>query len=407
VSKVLDSLTIKFNDLVGDKLSSYLKSRKIPYAISLLLILGFLYQQLTGILFKKVPIDYSRLMIYALLICLAILLFKLPRIVYYLAISLVLIIHLFYFTQFISNLDQDQFSTRDDAVELSTRALINGENPWNNVPDLDVPATTGPASILFALPSVLIFGKINILTFVFWIVFFLILLFGDIGKENNTFPILVMLFVIGIFEFSHSLFWSLDELYFPFALIPIAVWGARRKRWILVGIILSSTIFFRLNYIFVVIGFLLWFLFNEEYQLSDLWKIGLGAVIAGVIILLPFIIVGGQDFLNHNPFIFALSIVDSVSLPNNNIFYQGLNYIGNILGFRVLQILKLVFILGVMLLIAVRLRNIRHPYWHVTAGAFLAQSIAWVSLQFPKDYALFFVLPVFLAISNTKKEMVG
>ena len=394
------------NNIGGEKVSTYLKSRKIPYAISVLLILGFLYQQLTGILFKKVPIDYSRMLIYTLLICLVILLFKLPRFVYYLAISIVLIIHLFYFTQIISNLNQDQYSSRDDAVELTTKAFINGENPWNNVPDLDVPATTGPASILFALPTVLLFGKINYLTFVFWIVFFFILLLGDLSKENNTFPVLVLLFVIGVFEFSHTLFWSLDELYFPCVLIPISFWFALRKRWILVGIILSSIIFFRLNYIFVVIGFLLWFLFNEDYQLKDLLKMGLGAVIAGLIILLPFIIVGGQDFLNHNPFIYAFSLVESGSLPNNNILYQGMNYIGKILGFRLLQVMKLVFILGVMLLLAVRLRSVKHPYWHITAGAFLAQTIAWVSLQFPKDYELFFVLPLFLAISNTNKEMV-
>lgn len=167
MSSVFNSLSITLNNLGGEKVSNYLKSRKVPYAISVLLILGFLYQQLTGILFKKVPIDYSRMLIYTLLICLAILIFKLPRIVYYLAISIVLIIHLFYFTQIISNLNQDQYSSRDDAVELTTKAFISGENPWNNVPELDVPATTGPASILFALPTVLLFGKINYLTFVF------------------------------------------------------------------------------------------------------------------------------------------------------------------------------------------------------------------------------------------------
>lgn len=178
--------------------------------------------------------------------------------------------------------------------------------------------------------------------------------------------------MIGIFEFSHTLFWSLDELYFPYVLLPIAFWLALRKKWILAGMILSSTIFFRLSYTFIVIGFLLWFLFNEDYQIKDLWKIGFGAVIAGIIILLPFIIVGGQDFLNHNPFIYAFSLVESGSLPNNNIIYKGFNFIGNILGFRLLQVMKLVFILGVMLLLAVRLRSVKHPYWHITAGAFLA-----------------------------------
>lgn len=405
MSRMLDSLTTTINNIGGEKVN-YFQSRKIPYAISVLMLLGFLYQQLTGILYKKVPVEYSRLMIYALLACLVILIFRLPRFVYYFAVSIVLIIHLFYFTQFISNLNQDQHSTRDDAVELTTKAFIRGENPWSSVTEMDVPATTGPASILFAIPSVVFSGKINYLTFIFWITFFLLLLLGDLDKENSTFPILVLLFVIGVFEFNHTLFWSLEELYFPYILFPIAFWLAIRKRWILVGVILSSTVFFRLNYLFVVIGFLLWFLFNEEYQLNDILRIGLGAVVAGLLILLPFIIVGGQDFLNHNPFIHAISLASSGSFPNNNILYQGMNYLGNLFGIRLLQAMKLLIFLGIMLLLAVRLRSTSHPYWHITAAAFMAQTIAWVSRQFPEDYELFFILPLFLAISHTNKEMI-
>jgi hypothetical protein len=218
-------------------LPEYLRAKVAPFeqtitAVPLILLFALLYELLAGkSSIDGIPKGYFSLLAYVLLFCLIALFLKLPRWIPYFAIILAIIIHVFYFTQIIAKFDQDANSTRDDAVEMTTKAFLRGENPWNNMPELGVQATTGPASILLAMPFVMIFGEINLLTFLFWVLIFAISLVGDIQNKNNSFPILSLLFITGIFGFSHTLFWSLDELYFPFWHVAIAALLAQTIAW--------------------------------------------------------------------------------------------------------------------------------------------------------------------------------
>jgi hypothetical protein len=191
----------------------YLKSREYSYVFVGMLMLGFLYQQLTGITSYDIPagilLNYSRFMIYTTIVGLTSIFFKLPRLITYAVLLFMALAHITFFTQVISKLDHDEFSTRDTAVEMTTQAFLQDKNPWNNVSELEVAATTGPASILLALPVMFVFDEINWLALLFWCIFLVILLVDDIQEMNNTFPVLIMLFMIGLFGFTHTLYWSL------------------------------------------------------------------------------------------------------------------------------------------------------------------------------------------------------
>ena len=386
----------------------YLKSRRYAYVLVLMLWLGFLYQQLTSSVSFEIPIEifthYSSLMIYLSLFGLSALLIKFPRWTIYVSLILMVFVHVIYFTQIISKLDHDEFSTRDAAVETTTQAFLQGENPWNDTLESGVPATTGPASILFALPSVLAFGEINWLAFLFWCVFFMILLIGDLQEKNNTFPILVMLFVIGILGFTHTLYWSLEELIFPYLFVVFAYWSIIRHRYILSGIFLAIAVLFRLNYVFIILAFLMWYGINKEFSVKILIKIGIGAVIATIIILTPFILVGGRDFLENNPFTLAVAMSSVANWPANNVFFRLLNFLGRNFGEEWMRAIKLTIVIALMLIISLNLRRLHHPFIHIAFAALLSITIAWISPDLSNDYILFIIIPAFIAISLARGE---
>ncbi|MCK4725257.1 MAG: hypothetical protein KAT29_05635 [Anaerolineales bacterium] len=403
---------MKFTDSPSlSPIINYLKSRRYASVLVTMLMLGFIYQQLTGSVSNEIPdevfTDYSRLKIYTTILALISLSLKFPRWTLYVLLLLMVLIQVAYFTQIISKLDHDEFSTRDAAVEMTTQAFLQGKNPWNNVYELSVPATTGPASILFALPTILAFGEINWLAFFFWCVFFVILLIGDIQEENNTFPILVMLFVIGIFGYTHTLNWSLEEFYFPYLFIMFAYWSIIRSRYVLSGILLAVAILFRLNYVFIVLGFLMWYCIYKEFSVKIFLKIGIGAIIATIIILTPFILIGGRDFLEYNPFSSAVAMSGLVNWPANNVFFRLLNFLGRMVGEDWMRIIKLVMLVMLMSITSLSLRRLHHPFIHITFAAFLTITVAWISPELPNDYILFFIIPAFIAISLAKGETPG
>jgi hypothetical protein len=384
-------------------ITDYLKSRKLPIAVLLMLSFGLLYQSITGMGIRDAPVAYLRYSFYGLLLVLALLVFRSPRWAIYSAITLVLIIHLYFYTQIISKLDHDAASTRDNAVEMTTKAFLRGENPWNHVSELGVPATTGPASILLAIPFLLIFGEINWLAFLFWILVFLILFSGEFRERNSAFPFLSLLFLTGLFGFTHTLYWSLEELYFGYIFIPLAFWSVNQQRLFLAGALLAIAVLIRLNYVFVVLAFLLWYISTSSFKPINLLKLGLGAVIASLAVLVPFILVGGKEFWAHNPFISALSMSGSETWPSNNIFFRGLNFLGRNLDQWSMRIIKLGIISGSILIAAILLKNIQHPFWTITVAAFLTQTVAWFS-RLPADYVLMIVLPAFIAIAFTSRK---
>ncbi|MCX7009537.1 MAG: hypothetical protein NTY53_20215 [Kiritimatiellaeota bacterium] len=116
---------------------------------------------------------------------------------------------------------QDAFSDRNEAVENAARAMLQGTNPWNARSVLGLPITTGPSSILLAVPSVKLTGRINLLTFSFWALFLGLLLAGDLLRRNGSFVLLGLLVLLPWTGVLHTLHWSLDELYYAVILLPV------------------------------------------------------------------------------------------------------------------------------------------------------------------------------------------
>ena len=389
----------------------YLKSRGYSYVFVGMLMFGFLYQQLTGItsydIAREILLNYSRLMIYTSFVGLISLFFKFPRWIFYAVLLLMALVHITFFTQVISKLDHDEFSTRDAAVEMTTQALLLGNNPWNNVSELGVAATTGPASILLAIPVVLVFGEINWLALLFWCIFFVILLVDDIQEMNNTFPVLIMLFVIGLLGFTHTLYWSLEEFYFPYLFIMFAYWSIIKSRHMLAGFLLAVAVLIRLNYIFIIIAFLLWYGTYKKFITKDFIKIGIGSMIAAIIIITPFILIGDTDFVNYNPFRTAFALSNLAEWPANNLFYQLLNFLGRNVSETWLRIIKLLVVVGLLTIASRYLRKLPHPFVHITIAAFLTVTVAWISPDLPNDYILLIAIPAFIAVSLLKSGVLG
>jgi len=388
-----------FQQTAGIPAIHYLRSRAIPYAFPLAaLMLILLYQIFTF------PQNFSGKIVYALLLSLLALFLKAPRWMLHLLLLGGLLLHIYFYTQVASRGEIDAISTRDDAVEAATKVFLRGENPWNHTVGLGAQATTGPASILVALPWVYLFGEINWLASLFWIMFFLILWLGDIRWRNNTFPVLVLLFIMGVFGFWHTLFASLDELYFPYLFFVTAYACILTGRPFLAGALFATIVLFRLNHVFTMLGFLFWYWSDKRFSFQNLLKLGIGFMVGAVFILTPFVIIGGQEFFTaNNPFVRAFSL-SGASWPESHFIFSALNALGTLIGPGGLRVVKLGLVLGMMLGVTWRVRPLRlhHPFWHVTVGAFLAHTLAWFPAEVSMDYALTFVLPAFIAVAFTE-----
>ncbi len=392
--------------------TGYLRERLKPPVLVVALMVGLLYQQLNGIQGdllpegypELIPAEYSNWMVFLLGLGLVMLVFRPPRGLFYGLVTLILAVHVLCYTQDISRLDQDGISNRDDAVEMTARAFLRMENPWSSVPELGMKATSGPASILAALPFVLVFNDINWLAALFWFALFGLLLVGDLRGCNRTFPVLVMLFVIGFLGFTHTLFWSLEELYFPYILVGIGYLTVTRGRFYLTGALLGAALMFRLSYAFVALGFLVWYYLNISQSGKNLLKLLAGMAAAAAVILAPFILVGGPEFWSDNAILYAFSMSANAEWPSSNIFFRGLNFLARQVGEGVLRFLKLGLVGASLLFFSFQLRRLRQPFVHITLAALLALIIAWFPPHVPKDYQLFVVIPAFMAVAYTSKK---
>jgi hypothetical protein len=82
---------------------------------------------------------------------------------------------------------RDLRSDRDEAVEISARALLTARNPWLDRTPLNNAITTGPTSILIAAPAVACTGDVQALSLAFWSALLLILAACDIFRRNDRF----------------------------------------------------------------------------------------------------------------------------------------------------------------------------------------------------------------------------
>jgi len=374
----------------------YLKSSTIQFGLPSALILIFIYEIVT----KSIPYAYSVWIVLLLLMTIVLVLFRSPRWIIYAFLLITLTVHIFVFVNIVSKGDQDPGSTRDEAVEIAARATLHGENAWNK--DVGAPITTGPTSILLALPFVFLFGEINWLTFIFWMVFCLVLLWNDLIYQNHSWPIMVLFLILGHFGFEHTLYWSLDELYYPFLYLTLAYFLINRGSFLIVGMLMAAVLLSRFSYFFMIMGFGFWYLFSFPFNGHHIFKMGAGFVLGAVIILLPFVIIGVKDFWNNNFWILAYNI-SGAPWPDTNFFFRLLNHLNAQIGPDAMRWVKLGLVLSLMVSLSWGLRFLKviHPFWHVTLGAFLAHTIVWLPAHLPMDYALIFVLPAMLAISNT------
>lgn len=374
----------------------YLQSPIQPAGLVALLMCVNLYLILTH------PKPYPLAMLVAALEILVggVLLLRKARVLAYALLVAALIIRVFVFVHVVANGSQDPQSTRDEAVETTAGALLHGENAWNANPGVGV--TTGPTSILLALPFVLAFGQINWLSFAFWLLLLLALLWSDILHQNNTWPMLAMFFLLGWFDIEHTLYWSLEELYYPVLYLGLAYLLARRGAWWGVGALWAAALLSRPNYAVLVLGFALWLLMTYPFQWRTLGKLAVGFAAATILVLLPFVMIGGKDLLLNNPWRFALSFTGA-TWPDTNFVFHALDQLNTRIGKDAMRVAKLGATLAALLGFAWALprRHISHPYWHLAAAGLIAHTVIWVPPQFSSDYTLMFALPALLAISMT------
>lgn len=267
--------------------------------------------------------------------------------------------------------------------------------------------TTGPTSILLAVPFVGAFGQINWLTFIFWALFFLFLLACDVYLRNNSWATFVLVFVLGLFDIDHTLYLSLEELYYPILYLALAYALTTRRQWWWIGALLAASVLSRPSYLFLLLGFGLWYVFSLSFNWREVMQMGLGFVLGGVIILLPFVVIGGGDLWANNPWRYAVNF-SGATWPETNFIFSSLNQLNAQIGADVMRWVKLGLTLLLLTGIAWGLRraNVRHPFWHITAGAFIAHILVWLPAHLPKDYSLIFVLPAMLAIAMTPVQVV-
>jgi hypothetical protein len=153
---------------------------------------------------------------------------------------------------------QDPGADRDDAVEIACRAVLHAHNPWSKHTPLHNPISTGPASILVALPFVALTGGIVSLTFLFWMLVAGCAIAGDRARRRDAAVVMIQLLQLGLFDTHTMRYWALDELSFAVPLFLVAWQLAIRRRYALTGVILAATLLWRASYALPVLGFLAW-----------------------------------------------------------------------------------------------------------------------------------------------------
>jgi len=371
-------------------LSTYLVARYRVTALSVLILLAIFYPFAAK---GAPPAVFAALC--AVGACLAL---RAPRWACYAAllVALLLLVSDYVFTIAVGA--QDSQSDRDEAVELAAESLLAGSNPWANPTQLNTPITTGPASVLLALPSVLTTRHVDALSWLFYALFLGLLCAADLQRRNDTFMPLGLLFLSGFLGIQHALYWSLDELAWAY-LVLVAAWWLRTNGWPMgAGAGLAFALCSRASYGFPVFAFLCWDRYRPDGR-RDLLRLAIGAALAAALILAPFVIVARADLIAHNPFTVAGHML-AAPWPDTNLVFRSLNASLGSLPPAPLAIVK-----GTLPLLAIwyGARQMRrgapaHPFWHMTFAALLADLFVYPT-QLSDDYALFFSIPAFFAVA--------
>jgi len=375
-------------------LSSYLAARYRAGALSTLILLAIFYPFAA----KGAPPSVF-VALCAVGACLAL---RAPRWACYaaLVVALLLLISDYVFTIAVG--PQDSQSDRDEAVEQAAESLLAGTNPWAHPTQLNTPITTGPASVLLALPSVLTTHHVNAVSWLFYALFLALLCAADLQWRNDTFMPLGLLFLSGFLGIQHALYWSLDELAWAY-LVLVAAWWLRTNGWpMAAGAGLAFALCSRASYGFPVFAFLCWDRYRPDGG-RDLLRLAIGTAGGAALILLPFVIVSGADLLTHNPFSVAGQML-AAPWPDTNAVFRSLNASLGWLGPVPLAIVKGTLALFAIWYSAWQARDSApaHPFWHMTFAALLADLLVYPT-QLSDDYALFFSIPAFFAVAYSAR----
>jgi len=356
--------------------------------------LGLLFLVLS--IFRYLQMQYPLVIIgYFSLVLTLLFLFRPTRRMSYLLLTIVFLAIAAFMVFSISNGPQDNLSDRDDAAEIAAQSLLHGENPWAAKSVLGLPITTSPTGILLSIPSVLLTGHINLLTFLFWIAFIAILLAGDLHYRNRTFGLLIPLLLLPGLAVPHTLYWSLEELYFPLIFIAAAAWALSKSRYFIAGACAACVVFGRLNYSMPMTSLFIWMVSSREQPLIPAIRFAAGAMSASLALLLPFAITLGTTLVRCNFVTVAVQTAQGVNQKNTTFSWTGADG-------QITSTMAIVCLLLLVLLVLTRLtaRHTRHPFWHVAAGGLMTQLTLFVPGA-PNDYVLTVMGPALFAAAFT------
>lgn len=388
-------------------LSGYLESPVHFAPFTVLLLFLFFYSQLKSGGAQGVSLLFMATVVVMVLT-------RLPRWLIYGTIILGMVALIFQFTMVDAYGPHDAQSDRDDAVEIGTSALLEGDNPWNRDTQLGTPVTTGPSDMILSSPIIFLTGNINLMTFLVWLAFVGFLLAGDLSRRNNAFLPLCLLMLFPFMNFMHTWTWSLDELFYAAVFLPLIWLSLSHRQFMLAGFLASFMIFARLSYVYAVLAIGLWWVMQERRRIQELLRIGAGALLYAVPLLVLLLAVDGGDFIERNFIRNSQSggIADYsqwIGLAQ----FEGLSDHSNWLVHSVSSVLDIfpsrtlgsaIIIIAVMVLASLGMRTLKHPFFHIGLALFLAHTIAF-SPVFPQDYMLIWVIPVMYGIAYSTAGM--
>lgn len=372
--------------------AAYLRERLRPTPLVVLLLLAMAYPFAAG--------ETQATVFVALCALAGLLIARAPRWACYAAMSVVLLVLVWEYVFIISTGPQDSQSDRDEAVEIAAQGFLAGANPWAHPTQLKTPISTGPASVLIALPSVLATRQINAASFLFYILFFAMLCAADLSYRNDTFLALGLLFTSGFLGFQHALYWSLDELVWAYLVLALGWWLLETGSAMSAGACLAFALCSRVSYGFPVFAFLCWYWFSPRPR-HVLVRVAAGAVLGTVLIVAPFLVIGGRDLLTHNPF-FVAGNKSTAQWPSTNPIFRALNASLGSIGPGPDAVIKTVLALAAIWYGSRRLGSSgpAHPFWHMCFAALAADFLVYPAVL-SDDYTLFFAVPAFMAIALT------
>lgn len=301
---------------------------------------------------------------------------------------------------------QDRDSDRDEAAEQATSRLLHRQNPWSLTTKLNSPITTGPGTIILALPSVRATGKIDGLSFAFWLAMAALFLAGDLGQRNGAFPTLLLLYVIGELNLAFGQYWSHEELAYGVPLLALA-WYATTRRWfVAAGALVAYAIAVRLSYAYVAVGLFGWLLFQRRTTWPQLLRMAAGAVATWVTLALLFWLVLRGHLFDAGPFAIATAKATQ-GWPPDNVFYR---FFGATLGRLPPQLSMVTRTALAMAAVLVpawwrRRTPAAHPFWYLAGGQLAAFTlVSALPTRFANDYVMPLVLLGFLGVAFAPKS---